>query len=292
MGRLQHELEERDGWRLEQRVEMVLSRLQLPADAPVHTLSGGWRRRVLLARALVASPDVLLLDEPTNHLDIDAIEWVETFLADYAGAVLLVTHDRAFLERLATRVVELDRGRLTSWPGDYATFVRKKEEWLDERGAGQRQVRQDAGRRRGVAAPRHQGAADARRRPREAAARDARRDGRRAARVRARCGCRSSRPTRRARWCSRPRAWASRSAIASSSATSRRACCAAIASASSGPTAPARPRCSGSCLASWRRTPARSAPARTCRWPTSISSASSWIPSERSWTRWATATTT
>jgi ABC transport system ATP-binding/permease protein len=130
MGRLQHELEERDGWRLEQRVEMVLTRLQLPADAPVRTLSGGWRRRVLLARALVASPGVLLLDEPTNHLDIDAIEWVETFLADYAGAVLLVTHDRAFLERLATRVVELDRGRLTSWPGDYATFVRKKEEWL------------------------------------------------------------------------------------------------------------------------------------------------------------------
>jgi ATP-binding cassette subfamily F protein uup len=110
---------------------MVLSRLQLPADAPVHTLSGGWRRRVLLARALVASPDVLLLDEPTNHLDIDAIEWVETFLADYAGAVLLVTHDRAFLERLATRVVELDRGRLTSWPGDYSTFVRKKTEWLE-----------------------------------------------------------------------------------------------------------------------------------------------------------------
>jgi ABC transport system ATP-binding/permease protein len=132
MGRLQHELEERDGWRLEQRVEVVLSQLQLPADAAVHDLSGGWRRKVLLARALVASPDVLLLDEPTNHLDIEAIEWVESFLADYPGAVLLVTHDRAFLERLATRVVELDRGRLTSWPGDYATFVRKKEAWLDQ----------------------------------------------------------------------------------------------------------------------------------------------------------------
>jgi ATP-binding cassette subfamily F protein uup len=131
MGRLQHELEERDGWRLEQRVEMVLTRLALPADAPVDTLSGGWRRRVLLARALVAAPDLLLLDEPTNHLDIEAIEWLETFLAEYAGAVLFVTHDRAFLERLATRVVELDRGRLTSWPGDYATFLRKKEEWLD-----------------------------------------------------------------------------------------------------------------------------------------------------------------
>jgi ABC transport system ATP-binding/permease protein len=131
MGRLQHELEERDGWRLEQRVEMVLTRLALPADAPVDTLSGGWRRRVLLARALVAAPDVLLLDEPTNHLDIEAIEWLESFLAEYAGAVLFVTHDRAFLERLATRVVELDRGRLTSWPGDYATFLRKKEEWLE-----------------------------------------------------------------------------------------------------------------------------------------------------------------
>ena len=124
-------IEELDGWQLEQCVKMVLSRLQLPADAPVQSLSGGWRRRVLLARALVASPDVLLLDEPTNHLDIDAIEWVEAFLADYAGAVLFVTHDRAFLDRLATRVVELDRGRLTSWPGDYATFLRKKEEWLE-----------------------------------------------------------------------------------------------------------------------------------------------------------------
>ena len=130
MGRLQHELEERDGWTLEQRVETVLTRLNLPADAPVDTLSGGWRRRVLLARALVASPDVLLLDEPTNHLDIDAIEWLEAFLRDYSGAVLFITHDRAFLERLATRVLELDRGHLTSWPGDYQTFLQKKEEWL------------------------------------------------------------------------------------------------------------------------------------------------------------------
>jgi ABC transport system ATP-binding/permease protein len=130
MGRLQHELEERDGWTLEQRVEMVLTRLDLPADAPVDTLSGGWRRRVLLARALVAAPDVLLLDEPTNHLDIEAIEWLEGFLREYAGAVLFITHDRAFLERLATRVLELDRGTLTSWPGDYQTFLQKKEEWL------------------------------------------------------------------------------------------------------------------------------------------------------------------
>ncbi|MCC7177537.1 MAG: ATP-binding cassette domain-containing protein [Acidobacteria bacterium] len=130
LGELQHELEERDGWRLEQRVELVLSRLDLPADTIVDTLSGGWKRRVLLARALVAQPDLLLLDEPTNHLDVEAIEWLEAFLAEYTGAVVFVTHDRAFLERLATRIVELDRGCLTSWPGDYATFLRKKEEWL------------------------------------------------------------------------------------------------------------------------------------------------------------------
>ena len=130
LGRLQHELEEKDGWRLEQRIEMVLSRLALQPEAAVNTLSGGWSRRVLLARTLVAQPDLLLLDEPTNHLDIEAITWLENFLAEYAGTVVFVTHDRAFLQRLATRIVELDRGQLTSWPGDYKTFLRKKEEWL------------------------------------------------------------------------------------------------------------------------------------------------------------------
>ena len=119
-----------DDWRREHKVDLVLSRLNLDGTAQVDTLSGGWRRRVLLARALVAEPDVLLLDEPTNHLDIEAIQWLENFLADYKGAVVFVTHDRAFLQRLATRIIELDRGQLTSWPGDYATFLQKKEEWL------------------------------------------------------------------------------------------------------------------------------------------------------------------
>jgi ATP-binding cassette subfamily F protein uup len=121
---------EDESWLREHHVDLVLSRLQLPADASVDTLSGGWRRRVLLARALVGQPDLLLLDEPTNHLDIAAITWLESFLAEYDGAVMFVTHDRAFLQRLATRIVELDRGELTSFPGDYANYLRRKDEML------------------------------------------------------------------------------------------------------------------------------------------------------------------
>ncbi|MBK1691954.1 ATP-binding cassette domain-containing protein [Ectothiorhodospira mobilis] len=129
--RCQNELEAADGWNREQRVEMVLSRLGLDPDAPFHALSGGLKRRVLLARALVTEPDLLLLDEPTNHLDVEAIEWLESFLLGFEGSLLFITHDRAFLRRLATRIVELDRGRLTSWPGDYDTYLRRKAEALE-----------------------------------------------------------------------------------------------------------------------------------------------------------------
>src|SRR3954464_2378251 len=125
-----HSLRADEAWLREHHVELILSRLELPADAIVDTLSGGWRRRVILARAPVGQPDLLLLDEPTNHLDIEAIQWLESFLAEYEGAVMFVTHDRAFLQRLATRIIELDRGKLTSWPGNYATYLRRKEEAL------------------------------------------------------------------------------------------------------------------------------------------------------------------
>lgn len=126
----QHKLEAADGWSLEQRVETVISRLSLDADMEFDSLSGGKKRRVLLAQALVKQPDILLLDEPTNHLDIESITWLEGFLKSYGGTLLFITHDRTFLQSLATRIVQLDRGQLSSFPGDYNNYLKKREEML------------------------------------------------------------------------------------------------------------------------------------------------------------------
>ncbi|HET7313828.1 ATP-binding cassette domain-containing protein [Salinisphaera sp.] len=126
----QNDVEAHDGWTLAQQVEATLSRLQLDPDADFIALSGGQKRRVLLARALVCDPDLLLLDEPTNHLDIATIAQLEEILANWNGALLFITHDRAFLRHLATRIIDLDRGRLTSWPGDYDKFLEGKDKAL------------------------------------------------------------------------------------------------------------------------------------------------------------------
>ena len=130
MQTLQHDLDMQNGWAAQSRVETVLSRLKLDADALISTLSGGWRKRVALGRALVAEPEVLLLDEPTNHLDLEAIEWLEDLLLGFNGSVLFITHDRRFLDRLATRITELDRGKLTDFIGNFTQYQVKKEELI------------------------------------------------------------------------------------------------------------------------------------------------------------------
>ena len=133
---LHRQIDAHGGWNLEQRVETTISELSLPAHKKMSELSGGWRRRVALAKALVQQPDLLLLDEPTNHLDIITITWLENVIRSHQGCVLFITHDRAFLQRLATRIVEIDRGKITSWPGDFNNFLRRKDEALEAESRG------------------------------------------------------------------------------------------------------------------------------------------------------------
>ena len=129
---LQHRIDELDGWRIDQRIDLMITEMSLPPEKTIGQLSGGWRRRASLAKALLSKPDLLLLDEPTNHLDIETIQWLENRIRNWPGAVLFITHDRAFLDKLATRICELDRGRLLSFPGGYDHYLERKEKLLED----------------------------------------------------------------------------------------------------------------------------------------------------------------
>ena len=128
---LQQQIEAEGGWNIDQRVETIISELNLPTTLNLNQLSGGWRRRVALGKALANNPQLLLLDEPTNHLDLTTIEWLEKRILNFKGAILFITHDRAFLQRLATRIIELDRGKISSWPGTYHDYLVNKEKALE-----------------------------------------------------------------------------------------------------------------------------------------------------------------
>ncbi|MEC8908494.1 MAG: ATP-binding cassette domain-containing protein, partial [Pseudomonadota bacterium] len=129
---LQTKIEAADGWRIQQRVDAIIQRLNLPAESRFNELSGGWQRRVMLARALVTDPELLILDEPTNHMDVETIEWLEEQLKQFNGALVFISHDRAFVQALATRIVDLDRGNLYNWVGDYRGFLEFREKRLED----------------------------------------------------------------------------------------------------------------------------------------------------------------
>ncbi|UJF18091.1 ABC transporter ATP-binding protein [Vibrio sp. SS-MA-C1-2] len=159
LARVQDKLDHSDGWQLETRIEQVLGSLQLDGDTKLTELSGGWQRKAALARALACNPDILLLDEPTNHLDVAAIEWLEKFLLDFSGSIVFISHDRAFIQSMATRIIDLDRGNLTSWPGIYTAYLEGKEEALrveDEQNAlfDKRLAQEEAWIREGIKARR------------------------------------------------------------------------------------------------------------------------------------------
>ena len=233
---------EHEDWQRPSRVRAVLEKLGLPADAQIAGLSGGTRKRVALARALVDEPDLLLLDEPTNHLDFDGIAWLEDMLRNWKGAAVIITHDRRFLDAVATRIVELDRGRLLSFPGNFSQWQERKAQWLESERLEQARfdkllAQEEVWIRKGVEARRTRNEGRVRRLERLRVERAERRE-----RVGNVC---SHWPKASAPASSSPNSNTSASASATRPwwTTTRPPSCVATASASSAPTAPARPRC-------------------------------------------------